>query len=377
MKINTLVILWLVLFISPSLGDERDDALKKLEAIKNELQQKKKSIKQTERRERSILAIIDGLEKELVELEREEFDLREEYEKNREESERIQEELERINIRIKNGQRRFADRMRTLFKVHHWGYFPALFKVEDLANFMVNYKFLNILIKNDKDIIDGLRQDFERQKRYLDELNRVKETLMRKEKALREKKENLILKREEKNVILSKIRREKLLYHSAIKELEESTKMIEGMLNEIQTRSEGVDIEFISKRGQLKMPVDGKIIKSFGKEIDPRFHTIIYRKGIVIKTEENSYVRSIFAGRVAFAGTFAGYGNLIIIRHGENYYSVYARLSEIFKKEGDKVETEEIIGRTGTSGLFVEEGLYFELRKGGTPLDPELWFSKN
>ncbi len=377
MKISILLMLLLLLFVYPSIGEEADDALKKLEAIKNELRQKKKSMKQTERRERSILAIIDGLEREIVELEKEELKLMEEYEKNRKESNRIQEELERINIRIKNGQRRFANRMTSLFKVHQWGYFPALFKVENLSNFMVNYKFLNILVKNDKDIIDGLREDFEKQKRYLDELNKVREALTGQESDLQRKKEDLILKRKRKNVILSKIRREKLLYHSAIKELEESTKMIEGMLNEIQTRSEGVDIEFISKRGQLKMPVDGKIIKSFGKEIDPRFHTIIYRKGIVIKTEENSYVRSIFAGRVAFAGTFAGYGNLIIIRHGENYYSVYARLSEIFKKEGDKVETEEIIGRTGTSGLFVEEGLYFELRKGGTPLDPELWFSKN
>lgn len=377
MKTSIFYLMFLLLFMHPVMGDETDDALKKLEAIKNELKQKKKSIKQTERRERSILAILDSFEKEIAELEKEEFNLREEHEKNMRESNRIKAELDKINAGIRSGEKRLSGRIGALFKIHQWGYLPALFKIENLSNFMINYKFLNILVKNDRDIIGELRSDFKKQKEYLDGLSRMKEVLVRQEVELQKKKENLILKRDNKNVILSKIRKEKVLYHSAIKELEESTVMIERMLNEFQPGSEDRDREFISKRGQLKMPVDGKIIKSFGKEIDPRFHTVIYRKGVVIKTGENSHVRSIFAGKVAFAGTFSGYGNLIIIKHGENYYSVYARLSELYKKEGDKVDSEEIIGKSGTSGLFADDGLYFELRKGGKPLDPELWFSKN
>jgi septal ring factor EnvC (AmiA/AmiB activator) len=376
MKIGAFLI-FLFLFVSPVIGDETDDALKKLETIKNELKQKKKSIKQTERRERSILAIIDGLDKEIAELEKEEFTLREEYNKKKRESSVLQEELDKINMGIKNREKRLSERLVALFKIQQWGYLPALFKIDDLSNFMINYKFLNILVKNDRDLIDELRSDFGKKKEYLEELNRIKVTLAKQESDLLKKKENLILKRDNKNVILTKIRKEKVLYHSAIKELEESTAMIEKMLNEFKAGNESGDAEFISRRGQLKMPVEGKIIKSFGKEIDPRFHTVIYRKGIVIKAEENSYVRSIFSGRVAFAGTFSGYGNLIIIKHGENYYSVYARLSELYKKEGDKIDSGEVIGRTGASGLFGDEGLYFELRRGGTPLDPELWFSKN
>lgn len=366
----------LLVFISPVMGNETEDALKKLEAIKNELKEKKKSIKQTERREKSILAIIESFDKEIKELENEEFNLKEEYEKKMEESKRIRRELDKINEKIKKEEKRLSERIVAIFKIYQWGYLPALFNIENLSNFMINYKFLNILAKSDKKMIEELRADFQKQKEYLVELDRVKEDLVKKGEELKRKKDDLILKKENKNVILSKIRKEKILYHTAIEELEESTRMIEKMLNEFVSGSEEMDREFVSKRGELKMPVDGKIIKSFGREIDPRFHTIIYRKGIVIKVEENSPVRSIFAGKVAFAGTFSGYGNLIIIKHGENYYSVYARLSEIYKEEGDKVDTGEIIGRVGPAGLF-DDGLYFELRKGGKPLDPELWFSKN
>ncbi len=377
MKVSIIFLILLLLFMSPVRGGETEDALKKLEAIKNELKEKKKSIKQTERREKSILAIIESFDREIRELEKEEFNLREEYEKKMEESKRIKRELDKISEKIKKGEKRFSERIVALFKIYQWGYLPALFKIENLSNFMINYKFLNILAKSDRNMIEELGADFKKQKEYLDELDRVKEDLVMRETELKKKREDLILKRDNKNVILSKIRKEKVLYHSAIKELEESTVMIEKMLNEFVPGSEDMDREFVSKRGQLKMPVDGEIIKSFGREIDPRFHTVIYRKGIVIKAEENSPVRSIFADKVAFAGTFSGYGNLIIIKHGENYYSVYARLSEIYKKEGDKVDSGEIIGRAGSSGLFADDGLYFELRKGGKPLDPELWFSKN
>lgn len=377
MKRGIFFLVLLLFFNEPIIGDETEDALKKLDAIKKELQQKKRTIKQTERKERSILAIIDGLEKEIAELQKEELDLRRQYEKNIKESKKIAEELDKIKSAIRNGKKRLSSRIVSLFKVYQWGYLPALFKIENLSNFMINYKFLNILVKNDRDMIDELRSDFEKQNEYLDELNKMKEVLIKQELELQQKKENLILKKKNKNAILSKIRKEKVLYHSAIRELEESTRMIEEMLNKFQRGSQDEDIEFISKKGHLKMPVDGKIIKPFGREIDPRFHTVIYRKGVVIKTDENSPVRSIFAGKVAFAGRFAGYGNLIIIKHGENYYSVYARLSELYKKEGDKVDSEEIIGISGASGLFADDGLYFELRKGGKPLDPELWFSKN
>jgi len=242
---------------------------------------------------------------------------------------------------------------------------------------MIQYKFLNILVRHDREIIDKLKVDFEKKNAYLEKLRDMEDDLKAQRIEIEDKKKTLILKRDEKNVILSKIRQEKVLYHSAIEELEESTRKIEEMISQFREGEESEDREFVSRMGKLKPPVDGIIVKSFGKEIDPRFHTIIYRKGVIFRTDENTSVRSIFNGVVVFAGAFSGYGNLMIIKHGENYYSVYARLDELYKKEGDKVKTGEIIGRTGFSGLFPEQGLYFELRKGGKPLDPEVWLSKN
>lgn len=375
---NLFRFLIIIIFLVPqSTMAEQDSAIEKLEAIKRELSEKKKSIKKTERRERSILAIIDGLEKEIMELEQEEEELAAQHEAVKREVEEHRRELREIESRIKQGKQKLADRINALFKINQWGYLPVLFNADSLSNLMVQYKFLNILVKHDREIIEGLRMNFEKRRSHLEELEKKEAILKKGSEELKGKKENLVLKKDEKSAILKKIRDEKLLYHKAIRELEETTREIEKMLAEIKPVRESEDSEFVTMMGKLKMPVHGNIIKSFGKEIDPRFHTIVYRKGVVIKANENSEVRAIFRGMVAFAGTFSGYGNLIIIKHGGNYYSVYARLAELYKNEGDEVETGDIIGRIGSSGIFQEEGLYFELRKGGQPLDPEMWFTKN
>lgn len=358
-------------------GDNLDETMKKLEAIKKEISQKKKSVRKAERKERSILAIIDSINEEIDNLEREEGELRRAHEETKNRILEIQSELESIEKELLIEKERVSRRLVALFKAQQWGYLPVLLKVDNLSNLLIHYKFLNILIGYDKGLIDGLKQNYERKKQNLEKLSRLESVLKQQAENLENRKRELLLKKNEKNVILAKIREEKLLYHSAIRELEESTRKLEDMLKEFSGTSEESDTEFVSRMGMLRMPVNGVIVKSFGKEVDPRFHTVIYRKGIVIKAEDNSEVRAIFGGSVAFAGSFSGYGKLIIIKHGENYYSVYARLSDIYKKEGEKVKEGEMIGRVGTSGLFKEQGLYFELRKGGKPLDPELWFSKN
>ena len=81
-------------------------------------------------------------------------------------------------------------------------------------------------------------------------------------------------------------------------------------------------------------------------------------------------------GTVAFADRFAGYGKMIIIDHGERYYTVYAHLSEMRKKNGDSVKRGETLGLAGDSDSLAGAKLYFELRKDGRSVDPVPWFKK-
>jgi len=129
-------------------------------------------------------------------------------------------------------------------------------------------------------------------------------------------------------------------------------------------------------RGKLEWPVRGQVTGGFGKTKHPEFATDVFRKGIDIEAPIGEAIRAVEKGRVVFAERFSGYGKMVIIDHGERYFSVYAHLSEIIKKTGDAVKRGEALGTVGDSDSLAGSRLYFEMRKDGKSIDPLPWFQK-
>ncbi len=100
-------------------------------------------------------------------------------------------------------------------------------------------------------------------------------------------------------------------------------------------------------------------------------------RGIGIKTNGNVDVKSIFWGKVVHNDTLRGFGRVVIIYHGYNYYSLYAYLAESFVKTGQEVEKDEIIGKTGYYPKLKDTGLYFELRFHQKPVNPQKWLARD
>lgn len=124
------------------------------------------------------------------------------------------------------------------------------------------------------------------------------------------------------------------------------------------------------------MPVNGKIISFFGQYINDKLNVVNFRSGIEIKADRGEPIRAIFDGRVLYADWFKGYGNMIIIDHGKNYYSVYAHAEELFTSKGDTVEMDEVVATVGDSGSMVGPALHFEVRHHGKPVDPLEWIKE-
>ena len=97
--------------------------------------------------------------------------------------------------------------------------------------------------------------------------------------------------------------------------------------------------------------------------------------GIFIEGSKDYEVKAVFPGQVAYSGIVKGYGEIVIIDHGSRFFTISANLSERIKQEGDPVAQKEIIGLVG-SGPSKGARLYFEIRKGGDPLDPLKWLKK-
>ena len=96
-------------------------------------------------------------------------------------------------------------------------------------------------------------------------------------------------------------------------------------------------------------------------------------KGVFIRTPGGQPVRAIARGQVVYADWMRGFGNLLIVDHGENYLSIYANNEALLKQVGDVVEGGEPLALTGASGGNEETGLYFEMRHLGRPFDPRQW----
>ncbi len=134
--------------------------------------------------------------------------------------------------------------------------------------------------------------------------------------------------------------------------------------------------DFLSSKGGLAMPVKGAVISKFGSRTGTDDNTFTFQTGIDIRAERGEPVRCVFRGEVLYADWLKGYGNLIIINHGDNYYTLYAHMEELFKKKGDVVEGHEVIATAGDTGSIRGTSLHFEVRHHGKPVDPLKWLKK-
>ncbi|MCC8155292.1 MAG: peptidoglycan DD-metalloendopeptidase family protein [Tannerellaceae bacterium] len=133
---------------------------------------------------------------------------------------------------------------------------------------------------------------------------------------------------------------------------------------------------FASNRGKLPFPVTGRytIVSTFGEHAHPQLKNVrVYNNGIDIQTTPGTDARAVFNGEVTSIFVVPGYNTSVIIRHG-NYLTVYSNLSEVYVKKGDKVATQQAIGKIFTDTQDSNSTiLHFELRKEKEKLNPRPW----
>jgi septal ring factor EnvC (AmiA/AmiB activator) len=129
---------------------------------------------------------------------------------------------------------------------------------------------------------------------------------------------------------------------------------------------------FEQLRGSLKLPTRGNTVGRFGS---PRAGGGPAWKGLFIRAPGGQEVRAIAAGQVAFSDWLRGFGNLLVIDHGQGYLSIYGNNESLLKQVGDPIRAGEVVSTVGASGGNPESGLYFEMRHEGKALDPSKWFS--
>ncbi|MCQ9327898.1 peptidoglycan DD-metalloendopeptidase family protein [Pelistega suis] len=120
-------------------------------------------------------------------------------------------------------------------------------------------------------------------------------------------------------------------------------------------------------------PLRGSLAGRFGQT---RPDTGDAWRGILINASEGAPVKAVASGQVVFSNWVRGFGNLIIVDHGNNYLSIYGYNQSLSRSVGDSVKAGQVIARAGSTGGRVEPGLYFEIRRGSQALDPLQWLAR-
>lgn len=195
--------------------------------------------------------------------------------------------------------------------------------------------------------------------------------LARKSAALRDN-------RRRKESVLAALKRERASQKTALIELQQTERQIRELLARLTRPDAGKTAPstgFARHRGRLEWPTRGKLALPFGNVRHPRFSTVVPHPGIDIAATPGQDVRSVFDGRVVFSDWFKGYGQMIVIDHGDGFLSIYGHVQERLVDSGETVARGDVIGRSGQAGTFDLPGLYFEIRSDGKPEDPALWLS--
>jgi len=127
---------------------------------------------------------------------------------------------------------------------------------------------------------------------------------------------------------------------------------------------------FSHMKGSLRLPVRGELVGRYGAQ---RSTGTASAKGVFIRAAEGEAVRAVAPGRVVYADWMRGFGNLLIVDHGDAFLSIYGNNDSLLKQTGDTVTLGEAVATVGQSGGNEETGLYFELRHLGRPFDPLSW----
>jgi septal ring factor EnvC (AmiA/AmiB activator) len=199
--------------------------------------------------------------------------------------------------------------------------------------------------------------------------------------------------------LLRNVREDRATHERLASELADAARRLEGLVRDLTRRAEarararpavarpgglpasrspspGPAVGLGAQRGQLPWPTDGRIVAAFGPQVHPRFGTEVLRRGVDIEAAEGAPIRAVFAGTVLYRGWLRGYGNLIVLDHGEGYYTLYAHASEILVDDGDAVRAGQRIARVGDTGSVEGPRLYFEVRYQGRAEDPQAWLRR-
>ena len=259
-------------------------------------------------------------------------------------------------------------RLVQLYKMGRAGYWRLLLAVDDLRELGRAYRTAAALGRIDRDRIEEHRRtvaDLQRERRALEARAAELRTVQARAREARLAVDRAVAAR---TALVSSIDARRDLNAQLAGELQVAQQKLQSSIAQIAAgrATPAVGLPLRPFQGALPWPADGVVTKRVGGK---------GRTGIELSLPEGEAIHAVHEGTVAYADQFTGYGNLVIIDHGDRSYSLYGHLDSLSVKRGEHVDPTSTVGLAGRNPAG-NPALYFELRIDGKPVDPLQWLKR-
>lgn len=266
---------------------------------------------------------------------------------------------------------RISEHLNAAYRMSGQDFFKLLLNQENPEQFDRMIRYHQYFSTARGKILEGYRDTLAAIEKNHTQARATEQKLLTQRAAARAEQSVFAKQLNERKQMLAGLDRESRSNAAEQKRLASDRARLQELLKEIASRTEKSDgQDFAARKGALPWPVVGEAVNSYGA---PRADGRLRWQGNYIATAAGAQVRSVHRGRVVFAEWLRGFGLLTIVDHGNGYMSLYGYADVLLKQPGDRVESGEQIANSGRSGGQDADGLYFEIRKSGKPVDPNQW----
>lgn len=364
---------------------------RRLQQLKEQIQQDQERLSETAEAEEATRQRLESLGREIA--------LRQElaatYERRLDqlsaERDSLRASLKSLGARLNALKTQYQRRARHAYKYGRLHDVALILAANSINQMLIRVQYLHRFAEQRRERLAAIRQattDLQARREELQSSQARTEELLNDARAERE---NLRQLQQQRQAVIAELRAERETLQEAIDRKQSTAQALEARIRDMIASSESGDAassrtpaeraayaelsaSFEENRGKLPWPADGVITEPYGDRVDPVYGTTTRHPGILIATNPEASVRTVFDGEIAAIDFVPGYGQYLVVRHGD-YLSVYSNFSTLYVTEGQRVEAGQLLGRAGTNDEPRGAGVFFAVfdKTTGDAVNPRRW----
>ncbi|WP_282755611.1 murein hydrolase activator EnvC family protein [Desulfuromonas thiophila] len=372
-------LLLLALLLVPSLrpplaADELASKQKQLKQMQQQISATSGQLAQKTRAEHSTLQQLEQLQNRVTGSQRQLDAASTELAQLRQQVSEAQLQIDQYEQVLQQARGAVVKRLRALYTSDDSSSLCLLFSTESPLTLAENADFLRRITAHDQALLHSYRDQLQQSRQVRQTLQQQLERQQQLLDQQQRQRQQLLADQKEKEQLIRQIRNDKASLAGVLAELEERSRSLANLVDTLKQRQRDSyqprGQRFAQARSQLPWPSTGKVRQEFGTFTQQGLGTGVKSNGLEIAALPGSPIKAVWPGQVVFAGPFKGYGELLIVDHGDQYYSLYAQTRNLRVGKGDRVDSGTVLA---LSGYDQRDSYHFEIRHRGTPVNPRQW----